>query len=524
MTPPDRPARRTAFDRGLAATLDDMVATIQALYLSDEIPWVVGYSGGKDSTAVLQLVWTALAQLPSGKARKAVYVISTDTLVENPVVAAWVDQSHKVMGEAASAAGLPIYPHKLVPDVQNTFWVNLIGRGYPAPRPKFRWCTERMKIRPADAFISNVVKQNGEAIVVLGVRKAESSGRAARMNANGEGSRRQHLSAHGSLPNAFIYSPIGDWSNDDVWMYLLQVENPWGHDNHDLLNLYQGASADAECPIVLDTSTPSCGDSRFGCWVCTLVEKDKSMSAMIRNDEDKEWMAPLLALRDALDQPDHDKRDFRRMSGGVQLIREKAAHIPGPYLQAVREDWLRQLLAAQEVVRNHPKAPASVRGIELITQDELAEIRRLWVVDKFELEDSLPTIHQEVTGRPFHGPALNDAQPFGKAEMGLLKKVAGDDQVHFELVRELLEVERSYRTTTRRAKLFDRLEDAFRRGFYEDVEDATQRALRRRTLGKLLDDIKDAGVDFNDAAKATNKALGVQGAAEDGSGQEGKAS
>ena len=515
MSTPDRPpARRSAFaEKGLRGTLEGMIDEVQRLYLADQIPWVVGYSGGKDSTAVLQLVWLALAQLPKGAARKPVYVISTDTLVENPVVAAWVDQSHRVMGEAAAAAGLPIYPHKLTPDVQNTFWVNLIGRGYPAPRPKFRWCTHRMKIKPADAFISNVVKQNGEAIVVLGVRKAESTVRAARINANDEGERREHLSSHGTLPNAFIYSPIADWSNDDVWTFLLQAKNPWGYDNKALLNMYQGASADNECPVVLDTSTPSCGDSRFGCWVCTLVTQDKSMSAMIQNDEEMEWMAPLLHLRNALDAPDHDKRDFRRMSGGVQLINEADRPIPGPYTQAARETWLRLLLEAQEVVRNHPKAPEPVRGIELISPDELAEIRRIWVVEKYELEDSLPAIVEAATGRPYVAASLNDSQPFGRDEMSILKNATAGDQVHFELVRELLEVERSYRVSSRRAKLFDRLEDAFRRGFYDDVEDATQRAVRRRELTDLVKEAGGANLDFKDAVETAVDALAEPGLA-----------
>lgn len=501
------PPRKSAFTAlGFKAAIAERIARIQETYLSDQIPWVVGYSGGKDSTAVLQLVWLAIAQLPANVVRKAIYVISTDTLVENPVVAAWVDRSHEIMGEAAAKAGLPIYPRKLTPDVKNTFWVNLIGRGYPAPRPKFRWCTERMKIKPADAFISGVVKQNGEAIVVLGTRKAESTVRAARMNANDEGSVRQDLSSHGSLPNAFIYSPIAEWSNDDVWLFLMQAKNPWGYDNKALLTMYQGASPDAECPIVLDTSTPSCGDSRFGCWVCTLVEKDKSMSAMIQNDEEKEWMAPLLALRDALDEPDHDKRDFRRMGGNVQLINQTDRPIPGPYTQATREDWLRRLLEAQEVVRNHPKAPPEVRGIELIKPDELAEIRRIWVVEKYELEDSLPRIYREATGREMDAPKLDDAQPFGAEEMQILKRVTHDDHVHFELMRELLEVERSYRTAGRRAKLFERLEDAFRRGFYEDADDAAQRALRRRTLGGLLEDV-GAGGDLKAAVSAVKREL-----------------
>src|SRR5262249_52237535 len=154
---------------------------------------------------------------------------------------------------------VPIYPNRLTPDVRDTFWVNLIGKGYPAPRPKFRWCTERLKIKPADGFISNVVRQNGEAIVVLGTRKAESSVRSARLTQLESKRTREHLTPHTSLLNAFVYAPIAEWTNDDVWLFLMQVKNPWGYDNKDLLTIYQGASPDAECPLVIDTSTPSCG-------------------------------------------------------------------------------------------------------------------------------------------------------------------------------------------------------------------------------------------------------------------------
>lgn len=507
-SPSSRPMRRSFFANGFREAVDTLLDSVQETYLSDEIPWVVGYSGGKDSTAVLQLVWLALARLPATARRKPVHVISTDTLVENPVIAAWVDRSHEIMGDAAVDAYLPIHPHKLMPDTANTFWVNLIGRGYPAPRPKFRWCTERMKIKPADAFISDVVRRNGEAIVVLGTRRAESAARAARINANDEGEVRANLSSHSSLANAFIYSPIQDWSNDDVWTFLLQEANPWGFDNKALLNLYQGASPDAECPVVIDTSTPSCGDSRFGCWVCTLVEKDKSMTAMIQNDEDKEWMAPLLAFRDDLDQPDHAIRDFRRMSGAVTLFSSDDRPIPGPYTQSAREAWLRKLLEAQQIVRTHPKTPDAVRGIELITAAELDEIRRIWILEKFEIEDSLPSIYEAATGRRFERRSLNDGQPFGAPEMALLRRVVGeDDAVHFELVRELLEVERSYRSAGRRAKLFNRLEDAFKRGFYEDAEDATRRAVRRRTLNEIVETGLGEDGDARSGVDALNRAL-----------------
>jgi len=368
-----------------------------------------------------------------------------------------------------------------MPESSNTFWVNLIGRGYPAPRPKFRWCTERLKINPSTNFISSVVQQHGEAILVLGTRKAESAARA-RVMEKFEGKRvRDKLSPNGSLPNSFVYTPLEDWTNDDVWLFLMQVSNPWGYRNKDLLTMYQGASADGECPLVVDTSTPSCGDSRFGCWVCTLVEKDKSMHAMITNDQEKEWMLPLLELRNELDPPktidtDRHLRDFRRMTGSVQLFHDRP--IPGPYKQHVREDWLRKVLTAQQHIREN--GPDEVRDMELITLKELEEIRRIWVVEKHEIEDSLPRVYQEATGTPYPGKSLDDNFVLGAAEMDTLREICGDDELHYQLARELLSVEKRYKSMLRRAGLFDAVEQAFHRNFYEDEEDAIDRARSRR--------------------------------------------
>jgi len=469
---------RSAFDdSGFADTLDALVAQTQALYLADEVPWVVGYSGGKDSTAVLQLTWMALAGLPARQRSKQVHVISTDTLVENPVVAAWVTHSLEVLADAAEQQGLPITPHRLTPSVADTFWVNLIGRGYPAPRPKFRWCTERLKIKPSNAFIREMVRSHGEAILVLGTRKAESSGRSHRMTALEARRVRDLLSPNDSLPNCLVYSPIDNWSNDDVWTFLMQRPNPWGYSNKELLTMYQGASPDGECPLVVDASTPSCGDSRFGCWTCTLVDQDKSMSAMIQNDDEKEWMLPLLDLRNALDvSDDRHLRDFRRMNGSVQLFHDKP--IPGPYTQEAREGWLNRLLEAQTWIRTN--GPEYVRSLELITLPELEEIRRIWVVDKHEFDDRVPVIFQAATGERYPGAPLDEHLPLGPDTAEILRSVTGDDRLHFELVRELLDTEQRHRAQARRAGLFESLEKTLRRGFYDDEADATARALRRR--------------------------------------------
>jgi DNA sulfur modification protein DndC len=471
------PRRPSAFtEHGFRATIDSLLAEIRELYLADNVPWVVGYSGGKDSTAVLQLVWLALAGLPEESRKKPVHVISTDTLVENPVVASWVSQSLEVMRKSAEEQRVPVVPHRLTPAVTDSFWVSLIGKGYPAPRPKFRWCTERLKIKPSNAFIGSVVRDNGECILVLGTRKAESQARARTMERHEKYRVRDRLSPNASLPNSLIYSPVESWQNDDVWMFLMQVPNPWGYRNKDLLTMYQGASADGECPLVVDSSTPSCGDSRFGCWVCTLVEEDKSMRAMIQNDEEKEWMLPLLKLRNDLDVPDdRHLRDFRRMNGLVQLHNKRP--IPGPYTQKAREDWLRKLLKAQRWVRDN--GPENVRGIELITVPELQEIRRTWVVEKHEMEDSLPRIYEEAMKEPYPGQPLDEGHLFGVEEMALLKEACGGDVLRFELARELLDVERRHRSMVRRRGLFDQLEKALRRGQYESEEEAATAAVER---------------------------------------------
>lgn len=472
--------RKSAFTEfGLPRTIALLTEEIRELYRADEVPWIIGYSGGKDSTATLQLVWLALSELPPEQRTKTVHVISTDTLVENPIVAAWVGKSLEVMGQKATELKMPIKPQLLHPRVEESFWVNLIGKGYPAPRPKFRWCTERLKIKPSNRFISKVVTDNGEAILCIGARSAESAARAKVLKNNTKHRVRDRLSPSSSLAGCSIYTPIEDWSNDDVWMFLMQVPNAWGYSNKDLLGMYAGASADGECPLVVDSSSPSCGDSRFGCWVCTLVEKDKSMTAMIQNDEEKEWMMPLLALRNELDfrntdehgveSSDHHLRDFRRMTGAIHVMQD-GNPVPGPYTQASRERWLRKLLEAQTWIRRH--GPEAVRNIALVTLEELQAIRRIWVVDKHEMEDTLPSIYREVTGEVYPGRRLDDNLVLGAEEMSVLEALCGDDRMHYELTRELLSVERQQRADPKRSMLFAQIEKSMERHFYDDKDEA----------------------------------------------------
>lgn len=452
----------------LVEHIKELTTEIQELYCQDSLPWIVGYSGGKDSTAAFQLVWNAIAALPPEHRTKTIHVITTDTMVENPIVAAWVARSLDLMKTAAQEQGMPVEPLLLKPAVKDTFWVNLIGKGYPAPRQGFRWCTERLKIRPSDNYIREKIRESGEVILLLGTRRTESASRAALMAKHRNWRVFSHLNYNPNRPNSLIYTPIEDWRTDEVWLYLMQWKNPWGNDNKDLFQMYRGATADNECPLVVDTSTPSCGSSRFGCWVCTLVSADKSMEAMIQNDDEKEWMQPLLDLRNELDvEDDLDRRDFRRRQGQIQLYErdvdgldaKQIINIPGPYTKQWREEWLRRVLQTQTVARQN--APIEMQNIELITVEELSEIRRIWLEEFHEFDDALPGIYSEVIKQDFIDPRPNaGSTQLGLDEWTILEEIC-DDPMHFELMTRLLSTERKFQIMSRRVGIIDALEKHF---------------------------------------------------------------
>lgn len=459
-------------------TKDDIrqvLETIKGLYREDMIPWICGYSGGKDSTAVVQLVWYALLELPVEERKKNVYVISTDTLVESPVVAIWAEESLNKMRETAKREELPIIPHRLTPSISNTFWVNLIGRGYPYPRRDFRWCTDRMKIDASNRFIKSILDAESEAILVLGSRKAESAARKANLEEYEKKRYREHLSPNGAFPNSYVFTPIENWQNDNVWQYLMQYPNPWGHSNKDLLAMYSGASADGECPLVIDTSTPSCGNSRFGCWVCTMVSEDKSMAAMIQNDEEKSWMQPMLDFRNEIAadwQTDRDRRDFRKRDGRPQLYNNRLVH--GPYTKKTREYFLRRLLEVEKLV--HEIGPESIRQVPLITMDELRYIRQLWLDEYHEFDDSLPRIYEEVTGKHYDDGLISKNKYFGAAEAELLEKVChelyGEEELLPEMQRALLDIEAKAAAISNKRNVIINFEKEIKRSFYRDENDA----------------------------------------------------
>lgn len=456
--------------------IDGLIVTIQNLYLADDIPWMIGYSGGKDSTAAVQLVWMAIEQLPERDRKKTIHIMNTDTLVESPVVSKWVDKSLKSMKDESEKKGLPFVPTKLIPDYNNTFWVNLIGRGYPFPRMKYRWCTDRLKIQPVNNFIKNKIAEHGEIILVLGTRKQESTRRNRTMTNLEKRRVRELLSPNPTLANELVFSPMEDWSDDDVWSFLLQYKNPWNYSNMDLMTMYRGATADNECPLQVDKSAPTCGKSRFGCWVCTMVEKDKSMEAMILNDQEKEWMSILLEFRNEFgnEEGDRERRSFRRMRGNLQGNYGKLFH--GPYKKEVREYWLERLLNIQKEIQEN--GPEEFSDLELIRIPELQAIRRIWVNDKHEFDDSLPKIYEKVVGKEFEDPEWIHYENFEAEEWNILKEVCEemfpDEELAFEMMYSLVDVESKSSGVNQRKGILDSVNSIIGKTCYKNEEDATQ--------------------------------------------------
>lgn len=475
-------------------TVDGLLDTIRNLYLADDIPWVIGYSGGKDSTATLQLVWLALSELPKESLKKAVHIINTDTLVESPVVAAWAKNSLEKMRIAAERDHLPFVPHRLIPDYDNSFWVNFLGRGYPFPRKKFRWCTDRLKIKPVNKFVKDQIAEHGEIILVLGTRKAESANRAKTMAYYEKKRVRELLSPSPSLANELVFSPLAEWNDNDVWVFLMQYQNPWGYSNQELLTMYRGATTDGECPMMVEKDLPSCGRSRFGCWVCTMVERDQSMEAMIANDEEKIWMTPLLEYRNYFgdEEADRDRRGFRRANGELSGSYGRLYH--GPYTKEAREDFLRRLLEVQNEVNE--LCPEDFNGIDLITIEELRIIRRIWVYEKHEFDDVLPSIYEEVTGNVFKDSEWIASNQYSSEEWTILKQVCEDlfpdEELLFESAYSVLDEENHSFMTGDRNGLVKELEKIIRQRAYKDEKDATDFYLakteRKREFGGIYDE------------------------------------
>ena len=347
---------------------EEIIQEMMLVYKHDNRPWLIGFSGGKDSTLLCCLVSEMLMRLKKEELKKKIYVVSSDTLVENPIVKKYMHRMSNMIG--AWGKKYKIQSDIVYPRVDETFWSKVIGLGYPTPEaPGFRWCTERLKIHPMNDYINNVIKNNGEIVLLTGVRKAESSYRAANIKAREiEG---KLLVPHTEIENAYMYNPITELSNPLVWEFLLKddAKSPWGSDNKYLFTLYQGENLGEEASVLGEVDKdkiPITGNSRFGCWICTMVKEDKSLTNFINHGEKQ--LIPLRNYRNWLLEirSDSKEREQKRRNGSMYRKSDGELGL-GPFTMKARKKILERLLELEEETKT-----------ELITLDELKQIDEMW--------------------------------------------------------------------------------------------------------------------------------------------------
>ncbi len=481
--------------------ISDIKKQIREEYLnSGQTPWILGYSGGKDSTTVLQLVIEVLIVLRKEKlAKKYVYVISSDTQVENPLVLNKTKKSIENINDFARKEGLPLSAEMIHPNNNDTFFVNMIGRGYPSPNQSFRWCTDRIKINPANEYIFSKVNENGEVILLLGTREQESTSRKRSMEKHYiKGS---NLSLHSSIKNAWTYAPIAKMSVNDIWGYLLKNACPWGDNNHQLYELYSSSSQDGECPLVIDSETKdkqTCGNSRFGCWTCTVVKEDKSLKGFIESGES--WLKPLVEYRDYLLEirDDVDKRNVFDRKGNLKkvevVIKDGNIIIPKkntrsemiiPVSDAISEEEAHNIILSGNydlkkkpiIVKQHSKyyrIGSSAFTIEtrkemlvkllevekkinqvhedikLITEREILNIDNIWKQDGYALYSAIDIYNKYHNGTIYYQDEYLDLK--------LIQKICKEENFDVETFISIMKEAQNYRNLKNRNKAIQSLQ------------------------------------------------------------------
>lgn len=427
----------------------NIINEMQLVYLHDKRPWMIGFSGGKDSTLLCCLVMEMLKRLPAEKRHKTVHIVSSDTLVENPIVR---DYMHKMSNMINSAgAELNVKADIIYPKVEDTFWCKVIGLGYPTPEaPGFRWCTERLKIHPMNAYTLDKIKSNGQVVLLLGVRKAESTYRANNIRAREiEG---KLLVPHNDIENAYVYNPLTEIPNEMVWKYLLKGDalSPWGSDNKYLFSLYQGENLGEESSVIGEIDKekiPVTGNSRFGCWICTMVKEDKSLSTFI--DKGEEWLIPLRDFRNWLLQmrTTPGAREYKRRNGTMYRKADGTLG-EGPFTMDTRKEMLRRLLQLEVDT-----------GLDLISIEELKQIDKMWDDEGDLTRRCLVEIYFSVKGERLPWDQYK-VPVFSDEIIADIKELCVENNIEFELISKLIieiEANKYYTKGSLLTKSFDRI-------------------------------------------------------------------
>lgn len=314
--------------------------------------WIIGYSGGKDSTAALKIFLAASRE--SGCEGDSIVIIYCDTGVENPELDFFAKKNLAKMRNE-----LPdIFPNLrieiLKAPLEEGFFARVVGRGYAPPTNRFRWCTKGLRVLPVQRFIK---ASPGDAAVVLGLRFGESRQRDRSLAKGKSEEAIWQVQREGGQRDILL--PVVDFNLEMVWAAAQSISLPSSIDSIALEDLYRGATE--ECPMIKSPLAPPCASGRFGCWTCTVVRRDRSTESMIRNG--KAWLQPYLDFRDWL-------QAFRARAEFRWPVRRNGAAGPGPFTVEGRKLIFKEIQLLEEAV-----------GRELLSHEEIKLIMELWERD-----------------------------------------------------------------------------------------------------------------------------------------------
>ena len=219
---------------------------------------IVSFSGGKDSTVTSNLVRRAL------KNHDIMHVFG-DTTLEFPTTYKYLSNFKN------KSISPPFMTAKNTETVDESKFFNLSERFGP-PSRVISWCCTIFKTGPIGDFFRNVA-DNGEVFTYYGIRREESN------------SRRNYdkISRSPKISGQIVASPIIDWKDIDIWLYLLSH-------NLDFNKAYKY------------------GFTRVGCLYCPNNSKwSEFLIKIFMPSKNKKWLDFLVDFAERIGKPDPEE-------------------------------------------------------------------------------------------------------------------------------------------------------------------------------------------------------------------------
>lgn len=255
----------------------------------------------------------------------------------------------------------------------------------------------------------------------------------------------------------YIYSPLSEIENKDVWEYLLKNDgqSAWGTDNRYLFSLYQGEEMGEEQSVVGEVNKDKIaitGNSRFGCWCCTMVKEDKSLKNFI--DHGSTELIPLREYRNWLVELRRtpEARDYRRRNGAVYLMKN-GEFGRGPFTLETRKEMLRRLLQLQKS-----------SGFELISVEELKFIDKVWEQEGDLTCRAVVDIYFEVMGERLPWDQYKKAK-YDHETLGTIHDLCEKHDVPFDLMSRLMSAVDNSKLYTRSSETAKEVEKVLNQGW-----------------------------------------------------------